>query len=86
MSWDVDFRDGPQLQEEVMPLSHHDPFGARTALGTTGLAYYRLSRLEGALALPLERLPFTVKVLLENVLRHAGSEPFREEDVRLLAS
>jgi len=66
-------------------LSHHDPFGARTRLGGTGVAYYRLASLEGALALPLERLPSTVKVLLENVLRHAGSEPFREEDVRLLA-
>ncbi len=68
-----------------MPLSHQDPFGARTPLGGTGLAYYRLASLDGLLTLPLERLPFTVKVLLENALRHAGSEPFREEDVQRMA-
>ncbi len=68
-----------------MPLSRHDPFGARSALPGSGAVYYRLSRVAELLALPLDRLPFTVKVLLENVLRHAGQEPFREEDVRRLA-
>jgi aconitate hydratase len=67
-----------------MPLSH-DPFGARASLPGSGLVYYRLRSLKDQLALPLDRLPFTVKVLLENVLRNAGREPFREEDVALLA-
>ncbi|MCS7235125.1 MAG: aconitase family protein, partial [Armatimonadota bacterium] len=68
-----------------MPLSHHDPLGARAPLAGTGVSYCRLAALDGQLALPLDQIPFTVKVLLENVLRNAGSEPFREEDVRLLA-
>ncbi len=66
-------------------MSQHDPFGARTVLPGTGIAYYRLAALDGQLALPLDRVPFTVKVLLENVLRHAGTEPFREDDVQRLA-
>jgi len=66
-------------------LRSRDPFGARAPLPGAGVSYYRLSSLQGKLALPLERIPFTVKVLLENVLRHAGTEPFREGDVRLLA-
>ncbi|MFN3286506.1 MAG: aconitate hydratase AcnA, partial [bacterium] len=66
-------------------MSQHDPFGARTVLPGAGIAYYRLAALDGQLALPLDRIPFTVKVLLENVLRHAGTEPFREEDVQRMA-
>src|SRR5947199_7278555 len=52
---------------------HHDLFRARTALesaaGTS--TYYRLEALTGWGVQGLDRLPFTVKILLENVLRHA---------------
>ncbi|GCE19876.1 aconitate hydratase A [Dictyobacter kobayashii] len=34
----------------------------------------------------LDRLPFTVKIILENLLRHAGGELVTEEDVRSLAA
>ena len=34
----------------------------------------------------LERAPFTLKVLLENLLRHAGGGIVREEDLRTLAA
>ncbi len=34
----------------------------------------------------LDQLPYTVKVLLENVLRFAGTEPFTEDHVRALAA
>ena len=53
----------------------HDPFGALTTVdlpeGTT--AFYRLSRLqdEGVVD-SLDRLPFSIRILLENALRHAG--------------
>ena len=54
-----------------------DPFGARatltTSLGTT-VAYYRLAALAEQGLTELDRLPFTVRILLENVLRHAGGE------------
>ncbi len=65
-----------------------DPLNARATLTAGGqtYAYYRLAALQKHLALPLERLPFTVKVLVENVLRNAGTEPFTKDDVLRLAS
>lgn len=65
-----------------------DPFNARATIAAAGqtYAYYRLAALRDHLALPLERLPFTVKVLVENVLRNAGTGPFTKDDVLRLAS
>ncbi len=61
-----------------------DPFGARDTLevGDARYAYYRLS----ALGIDLDRLPYTVKVLLENVLRNCGRGFVTEDDVRALAA
>ncbi len=62
----------------------HDPFGALSTIdlpeGPT--SYFRLSRLqdEGVLD-SLDRLPFSIRVLLENALRHAGGGYVAEEDV-----
>src|SRR5215470_1603636 len=69
--------------------AHNDIFGARTklveALGTVN--YYRLESLSerGLQGVDLRRLPFTVKILLENALRHAGGELVNEDDVVSLA-
>ncbi len=69
--------------------AHNDIFGARTklanALGTVN--YYRLESLSerGLQGLDLQRLPFTVRILLENALRHAGGELVNEDDVVSLA-
>ncbi len=62
-----------------------DPFGARATLRVGGrdLAIHRLDR---AGVPDLARLPMTVKVLLENVLRHAGRGIATERDVRTLAA
>jgi aconitase A len=53
-----------------------DPLGARAPLG--GLpqpyAYYRLAALAQHGVSSLDRLPFTVRILLENLLRHASDE------------
>src|SRR4051794_13494735 len=64
-----------------------DPFGARATLrGLDGNAvYYRLAALEEAGLSRLERLPRTVKIFLENVLRYCGGPAAGEEHVRLLA-
>jgi aconitate hydratase len=62
----------------------HDPFGARASLGPALPAIYRLSALE-PLGLDLGRAPMTVKVLLENALRHAGGGVVRSDDVETLA-
>jgi len=67
-------------------LTHFpDPFAARTRLvvGDRQYAYYRLDRLSGA---DPSRLPMTVKVLLENVLRNAGRGVVRTDEVEALAA
>ncbi|HEX8938963.1 MAG TPA: aconitate hydratase [Candidatus Limnocylindrales bacterium] len=66
-----------------MPAS--DPFGARAPLGPGLPDLVRLTALE-PLGLDLGRVPYTLKVLLENVLRHAGGGVVGEADVRALAA
>ncbi len=61
----------------------HDPFGARTSLGPGLPDYYRLAALGSVAAAP-GRLPMTVRILLENALRHAGGGVVRAEDVETL--
>src|SRR5437773_7775328 len=63
-------------------------FGARTTLETTQgkITYYQLDSLTRRGVQQLDRLPFTVKILLENVLRHTGSDLVSEEDVLALAN
>ncbi len=65
-----------------MPV--HDPFGARAGLGPGRPDLYRLDAL-GPLGVDLGRTPVTVKILLENALRHAGGGIVRPEDVEALA-
>jgi aconitate hydratase len=70
-----------------------DPFAARTSLGPGLPDYYRLASLEalgdgpgGGLGTSLDRAPMTLKILLENVLRHAGRGVVSEDDLRTLAA
>jgi aconitate hydratase len=65
-----------------------DPIDARATLTTPEgeVTYYRLAAVADRTRLGLDRLPYTVKVLLENVLRHTGVPPFTPSDVDLLAS
>ncbi|MFM9105928.1 MAG: aconitate hydratase AcnA [Chloroflexota bacterium] len=54
-----------------------DPFGARATLTTASgdrVAYYRLAALAEQGLADLDALPFTVRILLENLLRNAGGE------------
>ena len=60
-----------------------DPFGARDRLEAGGRSHV-VARLD-ALGVDLARMPYTVKVLLENVLRNAGREFVGEDEVRALA-
>ncbi|MDQ3408304.1 MAG: aconitate hydratase AcnA, partial [Chloroflexota bacterium] len=62
-----------------------DPFGARASL-RTGQRELTIYRLDRAGVPDLSRLPMTVKVLLENVLRHAGRGAVTDPDVRTLAA
>jgi aconitate hydratase len=62
-----------------------DPLGARAPRGARVPDYYALSILS-RLGANLDRMPVTVKILLENVLRHAGGGIVREADVTTLAA
>jgi aconitate hydratase len=66
-----------------------DVFGARASLDTGfGRAQiYRLDALEKAgVATGLSRLPFSIKVLLEAVLRSVDGELVTAEDVKRLSA
>ena len=51
-----------------------DPFKARATLKSAAghVTYYRLQALEQAGLCKLARLPYSIRILLEAVLRHAG--------------
>ncbi len=63
----------------------NDPFSARARrrVGDRDLSMYRLDR---AGMTGLERAPMVVKILLEDVLRHAGGDVVTEDEVRTLAA
>ncbi len=65
-----------------------DPFGA---LATVDLpegptSFHRLGRLEEMGLASLDRLPFSIRILLENVLRNAGDGHVSEEHVESVAA
>jgi aconitate hydratase len=63
-----------------------DRFGARAALGgVDGVEMYRLDRLAALGVADPSGLPVTVKILLENLLRHSGERHVAEGDVEALA-
>ncbi len=65
-----------------------NPFDARATLdlpeGKTTI--YRLDALAKAGVVELERLPFSIRILLENVLRHTGDGVVTEDHVRAVAA
>jgi len=69
-------------------MSRKDPFKAKSTFDTgSGTAViYRLSALEEAGLVKLDRLPFSVRILLENLLRNLDGYLVTEEDVRTLAA
>src|SRR5579884_478876 len=64
-----------------------NPFGARARLASPAgsAAYYRLAALTDQAGVDLARLPHTVKILLENLLRHCDGQRVTEDDVLALA-
>ncbi|MFO0011371.1 MAG: aconitate hydratase AcnA [Planctomycetota bacterium] len=69
------------------PSKSVDPFGARDTLSTSQgqLGIYRLDKLERSGVAPISRLPFSIRVLLEAVLRHCDGYQVTEQDVTNLA-
>ncbi len=68
--------------------NRQDPFGARAVLNTGGgsAVIYRLESLEKRGLGGISRLPFSIKVLLESVLRNCDGALITEQDVAGLAA
>jgi aconitate hydratase len=70
-----------------MTLGSKNSFGARSGLraGSDSFDMYRLDALERAGVGNVSRLPFSLKVLLENLLRHEDGRFVLADDIRALA-
>ncbi|MBI4227137.1 MAG: aconitate hydratase, partial [Candidatus Omnitrophica bacterium] len=68
-------------------MAPQDPFGARTVLPTPRgpVHIYRLQALAGAVGASLDHLPFSLRVLLENLLRQVDGFRVTADDVARLA-
>ena len=68
-----------------MSTAHPNSFNARTTLasGTDHVTYFSLPALTGY---DLARLPFSLRILLENLLRHEDGRTVTADDIRFLAS
>ncbi len=67
-------------------MAVQDVFGARTPFpGRENTVYYRLAKLQEDGIAQIDRLPFSIKILLEAVLRNCDDYIITEEDVRTLA-
>jgi len=64
-----------------------DPFGAKAkiALSEGSTTIYRPQVLEGQGLASFDRLPFSIRILLESVVRHAGGGYVSEQDVATVA-
>ena len=63
-----------------------DPFGVISTLETSEAShdYYSLEKLDANQGLQLSTLPYSIRVLLENALRHSGQGIVSEDDVAAL--
>jgi aconitate hydratase A / 2-methylisocitrate dehydratase len=70
-----------------MAPAQANSFGARDTLrvGNEGFEIFRLETLERKGVGPIARLPFSLKILLENLLRHEDGRLVRGEDIEGLA-
>ena len=71
-----------------MEHMHPDSFGSRSqiAAGGTSYDYFRSPALTEAGIGHVGQLPFSLKILLENLLRHEDGRAVDEDDVRALAA
>src|ERR687886_849631 len=66
----------------------NDPFDARTTLdtGSSNVELYSLKTLDERVDGDVFSLPFSIRVMLESLLRNAGGKFVSKEDVQALAS
>jgi aconitate hydratase len=77
---------GRRLDEEMWHMASTDSFGAKGTLeiGEQSYQIYRLSAVTGD-GLDVESLPYSLKVLLENLLRTEDGADITADDIRALA-
>ena len=69
-------------------MPHPNSFGARATLTAAGRTYtiYRLDALKSVAGNAVDRLPFSLKILLENLLRNEDGGFVKADDIRSLAA
>jgi hypothetical protein len=70
-------------------MVNHDPFGAHQRLKIDSIgsvSYYSLPRLETAGVANISRLPHTIKILLESLLRNCNGDVITEEHIVSVAN
>src|SRR3546814_925624 len=80
-------RSGLVSGERTMTVPSPNPFGTRGVLTLEGrpVTIYRLEELARQGLADLDRLPFSIRVLLENALRFSGRGIVTDDHVRHLA-
>lgn len=75
-----------QREEEMKALASKDSFGARSTLDVDGTSYeiFRLDAVAGE-GLDVASLPFSLKVLLENLLRTEDGADITADDIKAIA-
>src|SRR5215510_9041517 len=73
-------------RRRTSPMSTVNSFGTRTSLTTAGRTYqtYSLQTLERGGFPEIARLPYSMKILLENLLRHEDGRFVKASDVEAL--
>jgi aconitate hydratase len=68
-------------------MTHPNSFGSRATLEVAGRKYtiYRLAGVESLSGSTVNRLPFSLKILLENLLRNEDNAFVRHADIEVLA-
>ncbi|MBM4169673.1 MAG: aconitate hydratase AcnA [Ignavibacteria bacterium] len=69
-------------------MTHPNSFNTKSQLtvGKKTYSFFSLKRLEANLDRPLARLPFTLRILLENLLRHEDGRTVRKEDIMAIVN
>lgn len=69
-------------------MTHPNSFGSRSTLDVAGRQYtiFRLDSLSKLANGSADRLPFSLKILLENLLRNEDGKFVKAEDIRALAT
>src|ERR1700716_4326025 len=69
-------------------MTHPNTFGSRSTLDVAGRQYtiFRLDSLSSLANADADRLPFSLKILLENLLRNEDGKFVKAEDIRALAT